>query len=146
MEPLQEGKTLTSLGREECLALLRKGRIGRLAVLFLGEPHVLPLNYAADESGVVVFRTAELTVATQAALAKVAFEVDAIDSERREGWSVVVHGRGRDITDATDPDAVRLRHLPVVPWAPGQRDRWISIEPTQVTGRRLAAVSGSVLI
>jgi hypothetical protein len=27
--------------------------------------------------------------------------------------------------------------MPVVTWAPGQRDRWFSITPAQVTGRRL---------
>jgi nitroimidazol reductase NimA-like FMN-containing flavoprotein (pyridoxamine 5'-phosphate oxidase superfamily) len=136
--------SLVPLGRDECLALLRKARVGRLAVVIQGQPHVLPLNYAVDEEGVIVFRTAELTAATEVALAKVAFQVDDIDLERHQGWSVAVHGFGRDITDAIDRESERLRQLPVRPWAPGRRDQWFKITPAEITGRRLTtAGSGS---
>jgi uncharacterized protein len=108
------------------------------------QPHVLPLNYAVDENGTIVFRTAELTVATEASLRKVAFEVDDIDVERHQGWSVAVHGFCRDITQAIDRESERLRELPVRPWAPGQRDQWFKIIPAEITGRRVTtAGSGS---
>ena len=129
--------SLVPLSRDECVASLRKARIGRLAVVIKDQPHVLPLNYAVDENGTIVFRTAELTTATEASLAKVAFEVDDIDVERHQGWSVAVHGFGRDITHGIDPESERLRKLPVRPWAPGQRDRWFKITPAEITGRRL---------
>ena len=128
-----------ALDRNECLRLLQRGLVGRLAVVIDGQPHVLPLNYAVNEKGVVVFRTAELTAATEASLAKVAFEVDDIDLERHQGWSVVVHGYGREIGDAIDPDSLRLRQLAVRPWAPGERNRWFKITPAEITGRRLMA-------
>jgi nitroimidazol reductase NimA-like FMN-containing flavoprotein (pyridoxamine 5'-phosphate oxidase superfamily) len=134
---------LTSLSRDECLKLLRQCRVGRLAVVIDGRPHILPLNYAADEDGVVVFRTAELTAATEAALADVAFEIDEIDLEAREGWSVAVHGFGREITGAIDRDSERLLRMPVHPWAPGRRDRWFSITPNEITGRRLSLAASS---
>jgi nitroimidazol reductase NimA-like FMN-containing flavoprotein (pyridoxamine 5'-phosphate oxidase superfamily) len=136
-DPAATESSLVLLGRDECVALLRQGRIGRLAIVLGDQPHVFPLNYAADEEGVIVFRTAELTLATEVALAKVAFEVDEIDVERQQGWSVAVHGYGRDIGDAIDPDSARLRRLPVRPWAPGRRDRWFKVMPTEITGRRL---------
>jgi hypothetical protein len=63
--------SLVPMGPQECLALLRQHRVGRLAVVIDGQPHVFPLNYAADDEGVIVFRTAELTAATEAALARV---------------------------------------------------------------------------
>jgi uncharacterized protein len=135
--------SFVSLGRDECLALLRQGQVGRIAVVIKGQPHVLPLNYAADEDGVIVFRTAELTTATEASLAKVAFEVDDLDVERHEGWSVAVHGRGRDITEAIDRESERLRRLPVRPWAPGQRDQWFKIVPAEITGRRLTTAASA---
>jgi nitroimidazol reductase NimA-like FMN-containing flavoprotein (pyridoxamine 5'-phosphate oxidase superfamily) len=125
------------MDREECLGLLRQGRVGRLAVVIAGAPHVLPLNYAADEQGTIVFRTAELSSATQASLPRVAFEVDDIDAECRTGWSVVVHGQGRDITDGIDVRSERLRRLPVFPWAPGERDQWFMINADEITGRRI---------
>jgi nitroimidazol reductase NimA-like FMN-containing flavoprotein (pyridoxamine 5'-phosphate oxidase superfamily) len=132
---------LLPLGRDECLALLRQGRVGRLAVVIDGQPHVIPLNYAMDEEGVVVFRTAELTTATEASLSNVAFEVDDIDIEHHTGWSVAVHGRGLNMTNALDPQSERLRQLPIRPWAPGERDQWFRITPSEITGRRLAAVA-----
>jgi len=129
--------SLAPLARDECLTLLRQGSVGRLAVVVADQPHVLPLNYVADEKGIIVFRTAELGTATEAALAKVAFEIDDIDVTRRQGWSVAVHGDARDITSGIDAESERLRQLPVQPWAPGRRDRWFKIVPTEITGRRL---------
>jgi nitroimidazol reductase NimA-like FMN-containing flavoprotein (pyridoxamine 5'-phosphate oxidase superfamily) len=118
--------------------------VGRLAVVIDGRPHILPLNYAADEDGVIVFRTADLTTATEASLTHVAFEIDEFDVARREGWSVAVHGFGREISGAVDRDSERLLRLPVHAWAPGQRDRWFTITPREITGRRLSiAASGS---
>ena len=137
-------RSLASLSRDECLKLLRQGSVGRLAVVIGGQPHILPLNYAASEDGVIVFRTADLTAATDTALANVAFEVDEIDLARRQGWSVAVHGFGREITDAIDDDSKRLLRMPVHSWAPGQRDRWFKITPKEITGRRLrSTASGS---
>ena len=132
---------LLPLGRDECLALLRQGHVGRLAVVIDGQPHVIPLNYAVNAQGIIVFRTAELTTATEASLSKVAFEVDDIDREHHTGWSVAVHGGGLNITNALDPESERLRQLPVRPWAPGERDQWFRIIPSEITGRRLAAVT-----
>ena len=133
--------SLAPLGRDECIALLRQHNVGRLAVVIGEKMHVLPLNYAADEEGVIVFRTADLAAATQAVLVNVAFEIDQIDSRQRQGWSVTVHGFAREITDAVDRDSERLLRLQVHPWAPGQRDRWFKIAPEEITGRRLRAAS-----
>ena len=93
-DPMTSEPSLAPLSRDECLALLRQGSLGRLAVVIHDQPHILPLNYAADEDGVIVFRTADLTAATAAVLANVAFEIDEIDLVRRHGWSVAVHGFG----------------------------------------------------
>lgn len=129
--------SLAPLSRGECLELLRRGSIGRLALVVDGEIHILPLNYAADDEGTVVFRTADLTAASNASLSNVAFEIDEIDQVRHGGLSVAVHGLAREITDAVDDESQRLRELPVHPWASGRRDRWFKITPKQITGRRL---------
>jgi nitroimidazol reductase NimA-like FMN-containing flavoprotein (pyridoxamine 5'-phosphate oxidase superfamily) len=135
--------SLASLTRDECLKFLRRCTVGRLAVVIDGRPHILPLNYAADEDGVIVFRTADLTAATETGLANVAFEIDEIDLARQEGWSVAVHGFGREITGAIDRDSERLLRMPVHPWAPGERDRWFKITPKEITGRRLRTAASA---
>jgi nitroimidazol reductase NimA-like FMN-containing flavoprotein (pyridoxamine 5'-phosphate oxidase superfamily) len=132
---------LLSLAADECLALLGRCQVGRLAVVIDGRPHIVPLNYAVDERGVIVFRTEELTTATEASLAAVAFEVDDIDPEHHTGWSVIVHGRGMNITNALDPESERLRRLPVRPWAAGPRHQWFKITPAEITGRRLGGAA-----
>lgn len=142
-DPTTSEPSLAYFSRDECLKLLRQGSVGRLAVVIDGQPHVLPLNYVADEDGVIVFRTADLAAATEAALANVAFEVDEIDLARRQGWSVTVHGFGREITGTLDRDSQRLLRMPVHPWARSQRDRWFKITPKEITGRRLRGTASA---
>jgi uncharacterized protein len=125
------------LDRAECERLLASHEVGRLAVVVDGAPHLVPVNYATPGGGVVVFRTALGAVGTEASLREVAFEVDEIDRATRSGWSVEVRGVGRDIADAVDAESVRLRELPLVTWAPGERSMWFKIVPDAVTGRRL---------
>jgi uncharacterized protein len=133
------GTVLEPLSREMCETLLASGSIGRLAVVIDDQPHIVPVNYVAD-GATIVFRTAPGTVLTESALQRVAFEVDGIDEERRSGWSVTVHGFGREITDAVDTESQRLRALHVDCWAPEGRDRWFKILPDMVTGRYLGPV------
>jgi nitroimidazol reductase NimA-like FMN-containing flavoprotein (pyridoxamine 5'-phosphate oxidase superfamily) len=109
-----------------------------LGVVVDGQPHIVPVNYATPGRGEVVFRTAPGSVLNEASLRKVAFEVDDIDAEAHEGWSVLVVGYCRDIGDAIDADSVALRQLPLVTWAPGERHQWYKIVPAVVTGRRIS--------
>lgn len=134
---------LIELNREECLRLLLQHHVGRVAVTVDCQPHIVPVTYAADTSGDVVFRTGPDTVLTKVDLERVAFEIDGVDEQARGGWSVSVHGFGREITDDDDQTARYLRQKLGASWAPGPRPRWFVISPREVTGRRLqAAVHG----
>jgi len=126
--------TFEPLNREECVALLAGAAVGRLGVVVDDQPHIVPVNYAVD-GDTVVFHTAPGTVLTEASLQKVAFEIDRVDERTRTGWSVCVHGVGREITDAADPESEHLAALPVELWAPGERDRVFKIVPAEITGR-----------
>jgi uncharacterized protein len=128
---------LEVLSPAACLQLLGKGRIGRVGFVSDGQPQVLPVNYVASDAGEVVFRTTDNSVLTAVAGGPAAFEIDGYDEQSRTGWSVCVHGPGREITDVDDPLARRLRELDVITWAPGQRDRWFAILGDQLTGRRI---------
>ena len=135
--PDQPAVELVELDRGACEELLATSDVGRLAVVVDGRPHIIPVNYATPGGGVIVFRTARGTVLTEASLQDVAFEVDQLDSTTRSGWSVEVRGYGREIGDAVDAESVRLRQLPLLTWAPGEREEWFEVRPAAVTGRRI---------
>jgi nitroimidazol reductase NimA-like FMN-containing flavoprotein (pyridoxamine 5'-phosphate oxidase superfamily) len=131
-----EGRTgLELLKPAACWQLLASQQVGRVGVVAGGQPEILPVNYAVDGRS-VVFRTDKglKQVAVQSG-APVAFEIDAIDSDTRTGWSVLVKGRAERVTDAAT--LRRLRALPLDPWAQGEKAHWIRIVPRDVSGRRI---------
>jgi nitroimidazol reductase NimA-like FMN-containing flavoprotein (pyridoxamine 5'-phosphate oxidase superfamily) len=135
--------TVEQLPEPECWNLLASAQVGRVGLLVDGHVEVLPVNYALDGK-TVLFRTAEGTVLNEASMSVVAFEVDRIDEITHEGWSVLVQGLARDIGDAVGADAERIRRLSLVTWAPGARPRWMHIEPSRVTGRRIRVLPASL--
>jgi transcriptional regulator with XRE-family HTH domain len=127
---------LRDLGPDECRALLSTHGVGRVAVSASdGRPAVVPVNYAVVDD-VISFRTAPGSVTAAAAGTEVAFEVDHVDDALSQGWSVLAVGFADVVTD---PKAVgRLaRYAHTAPWAGGERDMWVSIQPTSLTGRRI---------
>lgn len=85
----------------------------------------------------VVFRT-DIGSKLSAGLreAPVAFEIDGVDRRAHTGWSVVVRGRAEEVTDPAE--LKRLRELPLVPWAPGPKDHFLRVRPSQVSGREIS--------
>ena len=64
------------------------------------------------------------------------FEVDDWDAARRTGWSVVVQGVAREVTNWAE--GARLDQIGLVPWARAEwRPIWVRIEPTAISGRSL---------
>lgn len=88
------GPTFRALTQHECIALLARNVVGRLAFVRDGRPDVRPLHYRF-EAGWIYGRTSEgSTLAALAALAGepwVAFEVDEV-AGTFEWTSVVVRG------------------------------------------------------
>jgi nitroimidazol reductase NimA-like FMN-containing flavoprotein (pyridoxamine 5'-phosphate oxidase superfamily) len=126
---------MVELDREECARRLASGGIGRAAVSIGGLPAVFPVNFALLE-GDVVFRTGpgtKLDAATAGSV--IAFEIDHFDGYSHTGWSVLVVGAARRITDLEEQ--ARAEHLPLTPWADGHRDTFVRLEATRITGREL---------
>ncbi len=126
---------LEVLSREESLALLASVPVGRVVYTDRALPAILPVNYVLDDDS-VVFRTgagSKLAVATREAV--VAFEADSFDEATRSGWSVMVLGRSRVVEDAEEID--RLAKLDLRTWVPANRQHFVKIEISQVSGRRL---------
>jgi uncharacterized protein len=129
---------LSYLSPEECMRRLRSHpvRVGRIGVADLdGQPLIMPVNYYLDGDAVVVRLAPGSLLAQLAANTRVAFEVDHVDPAWREGWSVLVQGAAEQVTD--EGELERLRHLPLRPWAPGDRSLFLRIVPIFVTGRQI---------
>lgn len=94
---MSEASGLRVLSGDECVELLRRHRLGRLAVGLEGWPAILPVNYFFDGTSVVI-RTAPGAMLEEAPLAAVAFEIDDADRYGDWGWSVLVQGPAFDIT------------------------------------------------
>ncbi|MGW0771120.1 pyridoxamine 5'-phosphate oxidase family protein [Streptomyces sp. NPDC002676] len=127
---------LRDLDPEECRSLLSTHGVGRIAVTTSdGRPAVVPVNYEVVDDA-IVFRTAPDSVAAAAAETDVAFEVDHVDEALSQGWSVLAVGPASVVTD---PEAVRrlAQRAHTTPWAGGEREMWVSIRPTSLTGRRI---------
>ena len=129
---------LEELSEEQCLNLIAGGGIGRIAYTGRFGPAVLPVNYVLH-GGMVVFRVAEhgpldddLRTGIADADYKVAFEVDALDAAARAGWSVLIQGPAHHLGRAEVDAVLRAR---LESWAPGDRELFIRIAPSRITGR-----------
>jgi transcriptional regulator with XRE-family HTH domain len=132
---------LETLTVDECKAHVATGGIGRFLFDDPGRgPVAIPVNYKMDGDD-VIFRTsgtsgvgAEMRI--NAALAqRVSFDVDQLDDSLAEGWSVLLSGTARVITDPAELQ--RAMALGIEPWAGGERDVYIRLMPSQITGRRI---------
>lgn len=130
------GREMEVLDRDECFKLMERhpAGVGRIA-LAGPRPNIFPVNYAIDR-GAVVFRTDPGTKFHAAVdNSFVAFEVDWVEPSWQLGWSVVVRGQARLISDADD--LARARRLPLLPWAEGDKAHFVRIKAELVSGRRL---------
>jgi nucleotide-binding universal stress UspA family protein/nitroimidazol reductase NimA-like FMN-containing flavoprotein (pyridoxamine 5'-phosphate oxidase superfamily) len=136
LEPGPDTTDVEEISEQECLALLAGKSVGRLVVVQGNEPLAFPVNYVLDGRTVAV-RTDPGATLDWATLGKVAFEIDEIDEEHHRGWSVLVQGVGRDVTDGVDAWSEHLRAQELEPWAGGERRHWIAIASPRITGRRI---------
>jgi nitroimidazol reductase NimA-like FMN-containing flavoprotein (pyridoxamine 5'-phosphate oxidase superfamily) len=136
-----DGRGMVELGPEECLALLGSVPVGRVGVTIDALPAVLPVNFVVWR-GSIAFRTVPGTKLDAAAAgAVVAFEVDGYGGDLPGGWSVLVRGIAREVTDAAELAEIDL--LPLDSWAwDGTAHRYVCIEPTVITGRRIVSGAG----
>jgi nitroimidazol reductase NimA-like FMN-containing flavoprotein (pyridoxamine 5'-phosphate oxidase superfamily) len=134
-EPADHERALRTLSPAECLDLLEPGGIGRVGFTSADGIMMLPVNFAVTGK-TIIFRTAPDTLLALYADAQVSFEVDRLDEELHEGWSVLVHGHARKVTDERE-----VKHLEdgthLEPWAGGARDVYVRIAPTRISGRRI---------
>ena len=131
----EQARDLSVLGRDDCMRLLGSVAIGRIVFTARALPAVAPVNYAMVDGEIVVRTGAGSKLDAAVANSVVAFEADQIDVDRREGWSVVVVGQARVITD---PDRIALLDaLDLQCWLVGDRSNYVAVRPELVSGRVL---------
>lgn len=115
----------------ECYQFLKTQELGRLAYHLLGEVHILPLNYAVDPDGRIIFRTAEGSKLLGVVMNDdVAFEVDEIVDET--ATSVIIHGKAEILEGSA---AYIADSLPLRPWLDTPKFNVVAITPDEITGR-----------
>ena len=57
---------------------------------------------------------------------------------------MVVQGYGQDVTDAIGHRFEDLRRRGIVTWAPGRKDRWLTIDIHRISGRRIVPPPGVI--
>ena len=127
-----DGAGLHVLDRAECLRLLARSNIGRIAVNAAALPMILPVRYALDDEVVVLCLGVGSTLDQATRHAVVAFEVDGSDLEGE--WSVSVVGVARPVPDGDE--TTRAETLPLPRWWLGRPHRFVSVSTEHVTGRR----------
>ena len=145
-EPGQDPVTSTPeapevLSEAESLVLVSSVGFGRLAYSGRYGLTVMPVNYKLHE-GSILFRTAhnsptdeDLRTGMPGAEYQVAFEVDHIDTDTREGWSVLIQGDAHHVD--TEAERASVLAAGLESWAGGEREHFLRILPVRITGRRL---------
>ncbi|MGS0684454.1 pyridoxamine 5'-phosphate oxidase family protein [Nakamurella sp. GG22] len=123
------------MGYRSCVDLLTGADLGRVIYTSGAMPAAQPVNFGIDHDE-IVFSTDQGSALDGAVTgAVVAFEVDDINSDAGDGWSVLAIGQAYPITDI-DRLADLDQRIPRSVWT-GPRTTTIAIPITQVTGRRL---------
>ena len=122
----------------ECRGLLSCGLVGRVALATPVGPRIVPVNYALYDEA-IVFRTSPYSeLASYGPGRDAAFEVDNLDYQRQQGWSVVALGRLEPVEPA---DQVELRKVwEPQPWAGGHRTLYLKLPWRELSGRRIGAL------
>jgi hypothetical protein len=129
----------------ECWRLLAGTSLGRIVFTQHAMPAVRPVNHIVDDKTIIIRSHLGAAIVGRAGAGAdvgpgacegsvVCYEADEIDPERHTGWSVIVTGMARLVRD---PAAVARYERLLQPWAEGQMDYVIAIEPRLVTGLRL---------
>ena len=119
------------LSEDESWSRLETASLGRLVTSIGGEPEIFPVNFVVQDR-TVLFRTGEGTKLFVAVTdGKVAFEAD--DHNIAEGWSVIVKGHAHVLN--TDDEIKKAERAELFPWTATQKDHYIRVIPSEVTGR-----------
>jgi nitroimidazol reductase NimA-like FMN-containing flavoprotein (pyridoxamine 5'-phosphate oxidase superfamily) len=130
---MNENPVLTTA---ECRHLLETEVVGRVAFVTPAGPRIVPVNYALVGDAIDLRTGASSELAIYAPDTEVAFEIDHLDHQRHEGWSVIAVGRCERLLDYDD-EPLRLPGQEPETWAAGPRPLYLRLEWRELSGRRV---------
>ena len=130
--------SVTPLSAGECERLLRAGVFGRAAFNTPSGLEIVSVNYAVVDDAIVVRTHADSALAKHAHGASFVFQIDLVDHERWQGWSVVARGVGACFA-AADAGGLDLPATRPRPWATGERTTVVRLAWTALSGRRVGS-------
>lgn len=139
-EGMSRMRRLDPIDSAQTLALIAEAGYGRIVFTHRALPAIRPVNHLV-ESGEIVIRThAQGPLAQTVAASKVvvAYQADRIDPQARLGWSAVITGYARTVTD---PAEVARLSAALIPWLDKTNDIVIRIRPEIINGYRLVEPS-----
>ena len=120
------------ISRDECLDLLARAKVGRVAFVRGAVPEVVPVCYVVAGETVVFGVHSSSAVAHEFEGSVVAFQVDAFDSEHECGWHVRAVGT---LGPALAPDELAVAGAVVPPpWTAGEALELVLQIDLQVVG------------
>ena len=134
-EPLVANPRLEILDDDECMLLLQREPIGRIALTSGALPVVLPINFVTVDRTIVFASEPGLKLHAARARQIACVEIDGHDVFEHSGWSVLATGQLTEITDADRLAAAR--GLPLSPWALAHPDHFIELSIDLLSGRRI---------
>ncbi|MDP3966709.1 MAG: pyridoxamine 5'-phosphate oxidase family protein [Nocardioides sp.] len=124
------------LSVEECRARLTAGTVGRVAYAADHGLRIVPVNYTVSGDAVYFRTSAYGELGTHAPRTEIAFEIDELDHQAHQGWSVLATGTAEVVEDIDDVPGLRDEANPQ-PWAAGSRLLYFRLRWRELTGRRV---------
>lgn len=124
--------TVEALSSEQCMVHLKSAAYGRVVYVTARGPVAIPVNYEFTEGQVVISTDPDKAKALARA-GMVGFEVDHVDQNLSEGWSVLVTGPTRRVMAPDERMAVSS--LGLESWSGGDVHDLVAISPREITGR-----------
>ena len=134
-------RLLERLSDAECMELISNATVGRLVYTSRYGPVALPFEYRLREGSIffrtyrAVFTEEDLRTDIPDAEYGVVVEIDRTDTERREGWIVIVRGPAHHLD--SNAELSTIADVGLESWIDGEPEHFIRVTPTTVAGQRL---------
>lgn len=130
---MTDARSLREMPRSEAMRLLASVPVGRLVFTHQALPSIRPVNHLVLDDKIMIALTpgSAFKSATGPDGIVVAYEADLLDMTARTGWTVIVVGLARLVTD---PELAAQHRSVLRPWLGGPMNDILAISSELVTG------------